>query len=106
MAIRHIKISGPFTDEEVAQFIALLRRIDDANQTAIYVLTVADPDATMDESERLVREALPPLPERATSFARASYRDDRYPSRLCDFCGNEYRGPAVYCSLECAMADA
>jgi hypothetical protein len=34
------------------------------------------------------------------------YRDDRYPERACDKCGKSYRGPAVYCSLECATKDA
>lgn len=34
------------------------------------------------------------------------YRDDVYPERLCDHCGTLYRGPAVYCSLDCALRDA
>jgi hypothetical protein len=34
------------------------------------------------------------------------YRDDIFPERLCDFCSRLYRGPAVYCSRECAVADA
>lgn len=34
-----------------------------------------------------------------------AYRDDAFPERLCDFCGTLYRGPAVYCSLECATED-
>jgi hypothetical protein len=46
------------------------------------------------------------LPERTTAFARAAYRNDSFPARLCDHCGTPYRGPAVYCSLECAVADA
>jgi ribosomal protein S27AE len=36
----------------------------------------------------------------------ASYRDDRFAERACDRCGKPYRGPAVYCSLACALADA
>lgn len=41
-------------------------------------------------------------------FPRMSnrYRDDTFPERLCDGCGQLYRGPAVYCSLECAVDDA
>jgi hypothetical protein len=35
----------------------------------------------------------------------AAYSDDTYPERLCDYCGTLYRGPAVYCSLECALED-
>ena len=38
--------------------------------------------------------------------ASEAYRDDTFPERMCDHCGQLYRGPAVYCSLECAMADA
>jgi len=38
--------------------------------------------------------------------AEEAYRDHRFPERLCDHCGKPYRGPAVYCSLECAIADA
>jgi hypothetical protein len=34
------------------------------------------------------------------------YRDDSYPERNCDYCGNLYKGPAVYCSHECAIKDA
>lgn len=37
---------------------------------------------------------------------RAAYRDDAFPERSCDRCGTSYRGPAVYCSLDCAVADA
>jgi hypothetical protein len=34
-----------------------------------------------------------------------AYRDDRFAERAYDYCGNLYRGPAVYCSLECATDD-
>lgn len=34
------------------------------------------------------------------------YRDADSAPRDCDHCGHVYRGPAVYCSLRCAMADA
>jgi ribosomal protein S27AE len=35
-----------------------------------------------------------------------SYRDDSFPPRACDRCGESYRGPAVYCSIKCALEDA
>jgi hypothetical protein len=44
--------------------------------------------------------------ENSNVLARAAYRDDAYPERQCDYCGRLYRGPAVYCSLDCALADA
>jgi RecJ-like exonuclease len=34
-----------------------------------------------------------------------SYIDPAFPERACDYCGKLYRGPAVYCSLECATDD-
>jgi len=36
----------------------------------------------------------------------AAYRDDACDERPCDYCGKIYRGPAVYCRLACALADA
>lgn len=45
-------------------------------------------------------EGAPPPPPREL------YEDVSYPARECDHCGKTYRGPAVYCSLECALADA
>ena len=44
--------------------------------------------------------------EACQSQVRASYHDDSYPERNCDYCQRPYRGPAVYCRLECALADA
>lgn len=104
--MKTIKLTGPFTDADIAAFVALLGRIDDANPAGVYALVVTDPDKTMDEAERFVRTMLPPLPDRATAFARAAYRDDTFHPRDCDRCGQSYRGPAVYCSFECAIADA
>jgi hypothetical protein len=37
---------------------------------------------------------------------RYVHRRKAFPERACDKCGKLYRGPAVYCSLECAVADA
>lgn len=34
------------------------------------------------------------------------YFDAACPPRRCDHCGRFYKGPAVYCSLGCAQADA
>jgi hypothetical protein len=106
MNIRTIRISGPFTDDEFGEFVMLLRRIDQANPTGIYKFDIIDADGTMDAGKRMIRTLLPPLPDRATAFARAAYRDDHFPERNCDRCGKPYRGPAVYCSLDCALADA
>jgi hypothetical protein len=105
--MKTLKIVGPLSDSDIAEFVALVRRIDQANPKGVFALTVIDPDAgSMDDSERFIRTLLPPLPDRATAFARASYHDESYPDRTCDGCGKHYRGPAVYCSFECAVADA
>jgi hypothetical protein len=39
-------------------------------------------------------------------FPVSPYQDDRFEERPCDHCLKLYRGPAVYCSLKCAVADA
>ena len=39
-------------------------------------------------------------------FARAAYHDPKCCAARCMHCGHEYTGPSLYCSLECAMADA
>lgn len=38
--------------------------------------------------------------------ARLAYHDPAEPERACEHCGQPYRGPAEYCSIECADADA
>ena len=42
----------------------------------------------------------------ASNHAHFAYIDLSRPERHCDFCLARYRGPAVYCCLECAVADA
>ena len=43
---------------------------------------------------------------RILTAARVAYHDPSCPPRDCDRCGRSYTGPAVYCSLTCALADA
>jgi hypothetical protein len=38
--------------------------------------------------------------------AQAAYHDPSMPRRECDYCRLPYNGPAIYCSLSCAVADA
>ncbi len=101
--MKTIQLTGPFTDADIIKFVDLLRHIDTANPTGIFTVKIIDPNSCMENSERVLREALPPLPERTTNYARASYRDASYPERLCDYCGQPYRGPVTYCQLECAL---
>lgn len=37
---------------------------------------------------------------------RIGYENTAFAERRCDWCSQWYRGPAVYCSLKCALADA
>jgi hypothetical protein len=69
---------------------------------------------------RRARAERPKVPMTLTEFLRfgrdlfeaskaiepAAYRDDKFEPELCHHCGVEYRGPALYCSLTCAIADA
>lgn len=103
---KRVILEGPFTESDLAEITAVLRRIDERNPRATFLMRFANPEMSADDSEAMLRRILPPLPDRATDFARASYRDDSYPERLCDHCRTPYRGPAVYCTLECALADA
>jgi len=71
------------------------------------------------EARRIEKEANIPMdapefnevamPDPVPAFQRARvnpYDDARFTPRPCDRCGKTYRGPAVYCSLACAQADA
>lgn len=44
--------------------------------------------------------------DKAPRYIPGRYVNARFPERPCDKCGKPYRGPAVYCSLTCALADA
>lgn len=56
--------------------------------------------------DQLERGPLPAAGYDMQAGARAAYHDPNYPERPCDRCGKSYNGPAVYCSIECAIADA
>lgn len=62
----------------------------------------AEPIDLAEEERRAARAD----PRQMSLEPMAAYADDAFPERACDFCGKLYRGPAVYCSLECALADA
>lgn len=40
------------------------------------------------------------------AHARSTYHNPTFDPRRCYHCGETYTGPAVYCSLDCALADA
>jgi hypothetical protein len=43
---------------------------------------------------------------RIGAILESGYRDLSYPERTCERCSKLYRGPAVYCCIECAVGDA
>lgn len=106
MTQRKVIITGPLSDTDMAGLLALVRRIDDRNPTAEFRVTVVDLDGTMETAEAILCEGLPFRADRSTEFAKGSFRDNRYAERECDHCHMPYRGPTVYCSLDCALADA
>jgi hypothetical protein len=53
------------------------------------------PGDLVDEARHIARER-----------ARRAYVDETFEERACDHCGKPYRGPAVFCSYECAVAAA
>jgi hypothetical protein len=65
---RTITITGPFTDDELREFIRLLRAIDEAHPADHYVMGITDPDGSMATGSRLLQEALPPAPGRVTTI--------------------------------------
>ncbi len=95
---------GPFDagwmpDDEALTFIGRAARhyIADDSAAELEVLRVA------------VSQAPPMLDPRGptlSDYARTAYRNDDFPERQCDHCGTMYCGPAVYCSLDCAIADS
>lgn len=63
-------------------------------------------DPAMADTELELESIIQKLRPDSALRALAAYIDPTKPPRACDKCGREYRGPAVYCSLTCAMADA
>jgi hypothetical protein len=56
--------------------------------------------------ERAEILAEPDTADTITAVRHAAYRNPAFSERTCDRCGKPYQGPAVYCSFECAVADA
>jgi hypothetical protein len=58
--------------------------------------------------ERYIADVERCMPNERAMLERAkkSYHNDTYKERACDKCGTMYQGPAVYCSLKCAVDDS
>jgi hypothetical protein len=57
-------------------------------------------------SIQIIERSNPTNQGTSASTTAWAYRDEQFPERACDRCGEPYRGPAVYCSLKCALEDA
>jgi hypothetical protein len=66
--IRTLTVTGPFTDDEFAEVVALMRNIDMRHPDAVFGIIMDDPAAgrTLDDAERAVVAALPVEPGRVT----------------------------------------
>ncbi len=62
-------------------------------------------DPAMDAPRAELESIIQKMMFQATT-GEAAYIDPSWPERACDNCHKIYRGPAVYCSLTCALADA
>jgi len=69
MSVQAIAIRGPFTDDDVAELTAVLRRIDSRDPTATFEFYALDPDESLFDSKRLLAEVLPEIPDRRTDIA-------------------------------------
>ena len=70
--IRTLTVTGPFTDDEFAEVVALMRAIDMRHPEAVFAIFVEDPDASLNDAEQAVLNALPGEPGRVTVVS--SYR--------------------------------
>lgn len=66
MSVQAIAIRGPFTNDDVAELTATLRRIDSRNPTASFEFYALDPNESLLDSKRLLAEVLPEMPDRRT----------------------------------------
>ena len=83
---------------EYARLLELIR----SHTEAFFLPSVSAPTISDEDYNALhVRKE-----ELEKEFPDLPYSDESYPERQCDHCGNKYRGPAVYCSLYCALNDA
>ncbi len=102
--MRAVVLRGPLSDDDLREIAAILRRADARQPDQLFEMYMIDPDASLFDAKRMVTEMLPPLDGRVT--AMEAYHNESFPARQCDRCNRTYQGPAVYCSLECAILDA
>jgi hypothetical protein len=65
--VRTIELRGPFSDAEISELIAWVRRCDNIEPRPLSIAIVAE-EATMEQMERVVREGLPERADRVTAI--------------------------------------
>jgi hypothetical protein len=69
MGIQAFVLRGPFTAEDMARFVSVLREIDSADPSKHYELVAVDSAATgIVEAAKLLKEVVPPVAGRVTRF--------------------------------------
>jgi hypothetical protein len=98
-------VKADVTPSLIRQFLQHIRDFDIAHPGNHFEICMEGPDITM--AEMVAQMRIDPELTFAAFFERPKnlYRNDAFPERACDYCGTMYRGPAVYCSFECASHD-
>lgn len=66
--MRSIVLSGPFTDADFAELVAVVRRIDERHPGERFEVIAIDADGSLEHGARLLAKALPPAPDRTTAI--------------------------------------
>lgn len=73
--MRRLTISGPFSDADLAELMAVLRRIDERNPAGTFELVMDDPEGSVSEGLATLQGALPAREGRTTVLAVMKYID-------------------------------
>jgi hypothetical protein len=74
--MKAIVIKGDFTEAEFAALVAQIRQLDQARPDARFEITLLDPQRTLMDAQPLIRQVLPELPDRITSFVTVRDHQD------------------------------
>lgn len=64
---RRVSLEGPFTETDLAEIAATLRRIDERNPTASFMMLLDKPEMASDNDMALMRRLIPSVVGRQTS---------------------------------------
>ena len=69
MTVQGFAVRGPFSADDLAEIVALIRRMDERNPTAVFEIYAIDPTEALFEAKRLMADILPPQDGRQTTIA-------------------------------------